>query len=47
MSRQPGIAWSPWNVTMPFFAMLPDMIASDVHKLVYEHVGRNRPGADS
>jgi tetratricopeptide (TPR) repeat protein len=37
ISRQPGFAWSPWNVTMPFFAIMPDMIASDVRKLVNEH----------
>ena len=45
-ARQPGISWMPWNVHVPFFSAIPDILASDVPKLTSQHVGRY-PRSDS
>jgi hypothetical protein len=37
--RQPGISWMPWNVQVPFFSAVPDILANDIHKLDTQHTG--------
>jgi hypothetical protein len=33
MTRSPGVEWSPWNVQMPFFCAVPDIIRHDVDRV--------------
>ena len=33
MMRNPGVEWSPWNVEVPFFCAVPDIIGYDVDKM--------------
>jgi hypothetical protein len=33
MRRNPGVEWSPWNVEVPFFCAVPDIIRYDVDRV--------------
>jgi hypothetical protein len=33
MRRNPGVEWSPWNVEVPFFCAVPDIIGYDLDKM--------------
>ena len=33
MMRNPGVEWSPWNVEVPFFCAVPDIIRYDVDRM--------------
>jgi hypothetical protein len=33
MLRNPGVEWSPWNVEIPFFCAVPDIIRYDVDRM--------------
>ena len=39
VTRQPGVSWEPWNVQVPFFSAVPDILSSDVPELPSEDVG--------
>lgn len=39
VTRQPGVSWVPWNVQVPFFSAVPDILASDVPKLSSRSMG--------
>ncbi len=33
MRRNPGVEWAPWNVEVPFFCAVPDIIGYDLDKM--------------
>jgi hypothetical protein len=38
-TRQPEVSWMPWNVHVPFFSAIPDILASDVPQLATKRPG--------
>jgi hypothetical protein len=41
MRRNPGAEWSPWNVQVPFYCAVPDIISHDIDRLT---AAASRPG---
>jgi hypothetical protein len=33
LAGRPGVAWTPWNVEIPFLAAIPDILAADASRL--------------
>ena len=44
MTRKPGIPWRPWNVQIPFFCAIPDIIRYDLATIGGRSVGTRGAG---